>query len=790
MESEKQADEDAGKDASKDADTPREGNGVSATAAAATTTKTTTNHSTVVASVGAGSEAAAQSQDQEEEDEEAVRQCLEDIIGLACATADAAAPADIRGDGEDASPDVSGAAAAAAAVGSKEAIAPCADAGLEPAGEKVVDPLDVKTGQEPENPRTDEERPAAAAAAATTVAAAETAGEPTAVTAAVSTAAALSTAAAATTAAPAAVAATATVEAAATTIAAVEKEVTESATADHPATNGSETCGEKPIREESSSCAAGTSSPTPGVVVRAAECPPSADSATGLANADTASDASLPSTDNSISPLAEGEQSPRSSSPEASACARLPADGLDLDAQSALKDALVGDGISVSGGDGGKAGDDQSDRGRQAVEGVDGSAGGGQDQGRGQGEGQEEGREGGTSARGLGDLENCADDSRACRGSSASMGSRSGCTSSEAQENADPRGDGGGGGGGESGDSASFGSSDCSKRKSGGDREHKAAGEKERHPATPPAEPAPAMPPQPQLQPQPQPQASKTTGGDDEASGKDGGSVTQSAGPGAPAAVEGVEESASDHSFKTTAPGCSGEGQEIAAAAGAALTAAAASVAGAEDDAGADSDVAAPPKNPLHRLAEPPARVEKGKGHAPNEVDLYACLDHFMAEEKLVAADGNGYDCEPCRARAVEDGRGKHGGEAAARSSSSSSSEEKKDARKRLLMLGEPPGVLVCHLKRLQAKKKIIRNVEFPLELDMAPYFWQDPCVSILICFCMFRFASFTLDENIKTVFKLSSGETSLTFSVVCWPESRNAIMNSFATANIIPPVQ
>lgn len=135
------------------------------------------------------------------------------------------------------------------------------------------------------------------------------------------------------------------------------------------------------------------------------------------------------------------------------------------------------------------------------------------------------------------------------------------------------------------------------------------------------------------------------------------------------------------------------------------------------------------PESPLNRLVEPPPRMKPQRRRDPGGVDLYGCLDHFMAEEKLVAADGNGYDCESCCLRA-------HPREAAAGSkgedgSGSEAGPIKQDARKRLLMLGEPPGVLVCHLKRLQAKKKIIRSVEFPMDLDMAPYFWRDPKVRV-----------------------------------------------------------
>lgn len=128
-------------------------------------------------------------------------------------------------------------------------------------------------------------------------------------------------------------------------------------------------------------------------------------------------------------------------------------------------------------------------------------------------------------------------------------------------------------------------------------------------------------------------------------------------------------------------------------------------------------------QSPLNRLEEPPARAKPDTRHDADGIDLYGCLDHFMAEEKLVAEDGNGYDCEGCssRARPSEDDGGVKAKPAAPR--------RQQNANKRLLMLGQPPGVLVCHLKRLQAKRKIIRSVEFPTELDMAPYFWRDPKV-------------------------------------------------------------
>lgn len=132
-------------------------------------------------------------------------------------------------------------------------------------------------------------------------------------------------------------------------------------------------------------------------------------------------------------------------------------------------------------------------------------------------------------------------------------------------------------------------------------------------------------------------------------------------------------------------------------------------------------------QSPLNRLEEPPARVKPDRRHDVDGIDLYGCLDHFMAEEKLVAEDGNGYDCEGCssRARPSEDDENDDGGVEV----KPAAPRRQQNAKKRLLMLGQPPGVLVCHLKRLQAKRKIIRSVEFPIELDMAPYFWRDPNV-------------------------------------------------------------
>ncbi|CBJ30704.1 ubiquitin carboxyl-terminal hydrolase 2 [Ectocarpus siliculosus] len=134
---------------------------------------------------------------------------------------------------------------------------------------------------------------------------------------------------------------------------------------------------------------------------------------------------------------------------------------------------------------------------------------------------------------------------------------------------------------------------------------------------------------------------------------------------------------------------------------------------------------AAVPRNPLDRLQEPSARKKLERRHDPDGIDLYGCLDHFMAEEKLVAADGNGYHCESCSSR-EEAAAAAAGGEGGVKAKEGATRSHQ-NARKRLLMLGQPPGVLVCHLKRLQAKKKIIRSVEFPIELDMTPYFWLDP---------------------------------------------------------------
>lgn len=153
----------------------------------------------------------------------------------------------------------------------------------------------------------------------------------------------------------------------------------------------------------------------------------------------------------------------------------------------------------------------------------------------------------------------------------------------------------------------------------------------------------------------------------------------------------------------------------------------AAKVAATKDDCGTGAPSTAS-QSPLDRLQEPLARVKPDRRHDPDGIDLYGCLDHFMAEEKLVAEDGNGYDCERCSSRPhppeVEKG---DGGGARAKGAAP---KRQQNAHKRLLMLGQPPGVLVCHLKRLQAKRKIIRSVEFPIELDMAPYFWRDPSVS------------------------------------------------------------
>ena len=122
-------------------------------------------------------------------------------------------------------------------------------------------------------------------------------------------------------------------------------------------------------------------------------------------------------------------------------------------------------------------------------------------------------------------------------------------------------------------------------------------------------------------------------------------------------------------------------------------------------------------KNPLNRLVEPPARATKAQGHDSLAVSVYDCLDHFMAEEALLVADGNGLNCEACCTRRVSSPSVKDGG---------GGEEPRQDARKRLLMLGSPPGVLVCHLKRLQTTRKTCQRVEFDLDLDMSPYFWQD----------------------------------------------------------------
>lgn len=161
-------------------------------------------------------------------------------------------------------------------------------------------------------------------------------------------------------------------------------------------------------------------------------------------------------------------------------------------------------------------------------------------------------------------------------------------------------------------------------------------------------------------------------------------------------------------------------------------------------DAQADAD-----ESPLSHLLEPSVRKrepEMRRGVGPSTgIDLYACLDHFVAEEELLVAEGNGYDCEKCRKQTAAEtgGRAAAGARDAAKwtpgcegGDSRDATEEKvpagkQDARKRILMLGEPPGVLVCHLKRLQAQSKVRKHVEFPIDLDMAPYFWRNPKVRV-----------------------------------------------------------
>lgn len=142
------------------------------------------------------------------------------------------------------------------------------------------------------------------------------------------------------------------------------------------------------------------------------------------------------------------------------------------------------------------------------------------------------------------------------------------------------------------------------------------------------------------------------------------------------------------------------------------------------DDDDSDSSSSAIAKSPLNRLVGPPSR-KKPEGCEPLVGNLYDSLDRFVAEEELVAANGDGYNCGACSARTMSRSHkkvGKGRGEVDA-------DRKKQDARKRLLLLGNPPKVLVCHLKRLQATKKISRKVKFDLEMDMSPYFWQDPQV-------------------------------------------------------------
>ncbi|CAN0039452.1 unnamed protein product, partial [Ectocarpus sp. 13 AM-2016] len=204
-------------------------------------------------------------------------------------------------------------------------------------------------------------------------------------------------------------------------------------------------------------------------------------------------------------------------------------------------------------------------------------------------------------------------------------------------------------------------------------------------------------------------------GGDGSVEGKavgvERGRESQSAGGGAVADENGGDK----HADSSHANGdrCGGEEEPSSVA----VSPASASPPGA---------AAAVPRNPLDRLKEPSARKKLERRHDPDGIDLYGCLDHFMAEERLVAADGNGYHCEGCSSREGAAAAAAAGGEGGVKAKEGATT-SLQNARKRLLMLGQPPGVLVCHLKRLQAKKKIIRSVEFPIELDMTPYFWLDP---------------------------------------------------------------
>lgn len=206
-------------------------------------------------------------------------------------------------------------------------------------------------------------------------------------------------------------------------------------------------------------------------------------------------------------------------------------------------------------------------------------------------------------------------------------------------------------------------------------------------------------------------------GGDGSVEGKavgvERGRESQSAGGGAVADENGGDKQAdSSHANEDR---CGGEEE-------------ASSVAVSPATASPPGAAAAVPRNPLDRLQEPSARKKLERRHDPDGIDLYGCLDHFMAEEKLVAADGNGYHCESCSSREEAAAATAAGGEGGVKAKEGATRSHQ-NARKRLLMLGQPPGVLVCHLKRLQAKKKIIRSVEFPIELDMTPYFWLDPDV-------------------------------------------------------------
>ena len=109
---------------------------------------------------------------------------------------------------------------------------------------------------------------------------------------------------------------------------------------------------------------------------------------------------------------------------------------------------------------------------------------------------------------------------------------------------------------------------------------------------------------------------------------------------------------------------------------------------------------------PLSRWKAPKSKLAQDLAEAADApvATLAQCLESFVAEERLLVSDGNGYRCEKC----------------------TSDAEPVRDAVKRFAII-RTPKVLVLHLKRLLFGCKISKAVAFPSILDISRFLMTNP---------------------------------------------------------------